>query len=585
MDKMTEAAVFAAPIGKEEVLRASQILQKYKAGKANLERRIVENEQWYKLRHWECMRTSAGNIEPASAWLFHCISGKHADAMDNIPAPTILPREEGDRAEAEMLASVLPVILDQCDFEDIYSEVQHNKLKTGTGVYGCFWDRGKLNGLGDISVVRVDIINLFWEPGVSDIRHSRNLFHVELCDNELLLMEYPELEGKLGSSADVKKYVYDDAVDTSNKSAVVDWYYKKRVGRKTVLHYVKFVGDTVLFASENDPEMAERGWYAHGEYPFIFDTLFRVEGSPAGFGYIDVGKDAQRYIDRGNQAILKNMLVGAAPRYFIRSDGAVNEEEYADLSRDFVHVDAGLGQDSILPVQTKGLSDVYVSVVNGKINELKETTGTRDITVGGTTGGVTAASAIAALQEAASKDSRNIARASYRAYRRLCLMMIELVREFYDMPRCFRILGERGTARYVTYNNEGLRPKAQGAEMGVDMGYRLPVFDIEVSAQKKSPYSKLSQNEMALNFFERGLFDPRLAEQALVCLDMMDFDRKYFVMEKIAQNGARYHALEAALGLKQGAAPKKASETDDPLQEPKHVREARERVATATNVK
>ena len=45
-------------IGREEVQQAQLTLNKYKEGKANLEKRIVENEQWYKLRHWECLRKS-----------------------------------------------------------------------------------------------------------------------------------------------------------------------------------------------------------------------------------------------------------------------------------------------------------------------------------------------------------------------------------------------------------------------------------------------------------------------------------------------------------------------------------------------
>ena len=531
-------------IGKKQVQEANAILQKYKEGKANLEKRIVDNEQWYKLRHWECMRDKSDDVQPTSAWLFNCIANKHADAMDNFPSPNVLPREENDKAEAEMLTSILPVVLDQCDFEATYSDVMNYKLKTGTGVYGVFWDKSKLNGLGDISIRKIDIINLFWESGIMDIQKSRNLFHVELADNDLLIQSYPQLAGKLGTATmDVTKYVYDDKVDTNNKSIIVDWYYKKNVNGKTVLHYVKYVNDEVLFATENDPNFAERGWYDHGLYPFEFDPLFQVEGTPTGFGYIDVGKSSQEYIDRGNQAIMKNMLANAKPRHFIRNDGSVNEEEYADTTKDFIHVDGNLGQDSILPVQGKPLNDIYVSVINNKIDELKETTGNRDISTGGTTSGVTAASAIAAMQEAGSKLSRDNNKASYRVFRKLCLMVIELIRQFYDMPRCFRIMGENGTARFVQYSNAGITPQMQGMEMGIDMGYRLPLFDIEVTAQKQSPYSKMSQNELALQFFGAGFFNPQIADQALACLDMMDFDRKQFVMQKIAQNGGMYQQM------------------------------------------
>ena len=531
----------AQVIGTEQIRAAQQTLQRYKEGKANLERRIVENEQWYKMRHWECMRKAEkSQVEPSSGWLFNAIANKHADAMDNFPSPNILPREEGDKAEAQMLGAIVPVILAQNDFEETYDNVWDYKLKAGTGIYGVFWDKEKLGGLGDISIRKVDIVNLFWESGITDIQRSRNLFHVELQDNDLLLAAYPQLQGKLGSSTvDLSRYVYDDTVDTGNKSAVVDWYYKKNQNGSLVLHYCKYVNDQVLFATENEPEYAHRGWYDHGLYPFVFDPLYSVEGTPCGFGYIDVGKSAQEYIDRGNQAIMQNMLANVKPRHFIRNDGSVNEEEYGDLSRDFVHVDGNLGQDSILPVQGKPLNDIYVQVIRDKIDELKEVTGNRDISTGGTASGVTAASAIAAMQEAGSKLSRDNNKAAYRAFRKVCLMVIELIRQFYDMPRCFRILGEKGDTRFVEYSNAGLRPQFQGFEMGVDMGHRMPLFDIEITAQKQSPYAKMSQNELALQFYQAGFFNPQMADQALACLDMMDFDRKAFVEKKIRENMAK----------------------------------------------
>ena len=559
-------SALAARIGVEQIREANNTLQKYKQGKANLEQRIIDNEQWYKLRHWECMRDKKQQVQPTSAWLFNSLANKHADAMDNFPSPNILPREEGDKGEAEMLSSIIPVILEQNDFEETYDNVQDYRLKSGTGVYGIFWDNEKMNGLGDISILKADLINLFWEPGITDIQRSRHLFHVELADNDLLEQEYPQLRGKLSSSSiDLSKYVYDDTVDTSTKSAVVDWYYKKRQNGRNVLHYCKYVNDVVLFATENDPEMAERGWYDHGQYPFVFDPLFSMEGTPCGFGYIDVGKDTQAYIDRANQAIMQNMLANAKPRHFIRSDGSVNEAEYADTTKDFIHVDGSLGQDSILPVQGKPLNNVYIQVLHDKIDELKETTGNRDISTGGTTSGVTAASAIAAMQEAGSKLSRDHNKASYRAFRKVVLMVIELIRQFYDLPRCFRIMGENGTARFVEYSNTNLKPQMQGIEMGVDMGYRLPLFDVEITAQKASPYSKMSQNELALQFFGAGFFNPQMSDQALACLEMMDFDRKQGIMQRIAQNGMMYKA--AMMMMQQQMAPGVAGGTEESAEE------------------
>lgn len=545
------------PIGREQVQEAQKILNKYKEGKANLEQKIIENEEWYKLRHWECMRKQKNqDVEPVSGWLFNSIANKHADAMDNYPMPSVLPREEGDKGEAEILSSILPVILEQNDFEEVYSNVWNYKLKTGVGVYGVFWDSSKHNGLGDVSIRKIDLLNLYWESGITDIQDSRNIFHTKLEDNDVLIDMYPQLNGKLGQTEDTKKYYFDDSVDTTNKSVVVDWYYKRQQNGKTILHYCKYVNDEVLFATENDTQpitdamgnvtrapMAQVGLYDHGKYPFLFDVLFPMEGTPIGFGYIDIGKSAQEYIDRGNQAILKNMLVNASPRFFISAAGSVNEEEYRDLSKDLVHVNGVLGQDSLYPIKGNTLSNIYVSVIENKINELKETTGNRDVSTGGTTSGVTAASSIAALQEAGSKLSRDNNKAAYRVYRKMCELIIELIRQFYDLPRQFRIVGANGAQRFVSYSNENLQMQSQGMDFGSDMGFRLPVFDVEITAQKQSPYSKMSQNEMALQFYGAGFFAPQNADAALLCLDMMDFDRKHSIMQKIAQNGTMYQQL------------------------------------------
>lgn len=541
-------------ITEAELGRARDILQKYKAGKASLEARIVANEEWYKLHNWQVMPGKAGQVQPTSAYLFNAVANKHADAMDSFPAPNILPREEGDKYEAEMLSDIVPVIMDQCDFEQVYSEVWDYKLKNGTGIYAVYWDKTKLNGLGDVAIRKIDALNLFWEPGITDIQRSRHLFNVELVDNEALVGMYPQLAGRLSTpELNLAQYIYDDAVDTSDKSCVIDWYYKQQVGGKSVLHYVKFVANEVLFATENDPNFAERGLYDHGLYPFVFDTLFSVEGSPFGFGFIDVGKSAQEYIDRGNAAMLQNMLANARPRHFIRNDGAVNEAEYADLTNDFVHVDGSLGTDSIIPIPVNSFPSIYQSVIEAKIAELKEVTGNRDVATGGTTSGVTAASAIAALQEAGSKLSRDSIRASYRAYRLIVNLVIELIRQFYDVARSFRIAGADGVMRFVQYSNAGISaqqiPRAFG---GMDVSYRVPQFDIEVTAEKQSAYSKLSQNELALQFYQLGFFNPALADQSLICLDMMDFDRKDMVIQKVQQLAIQYQLamqLQAAAGM------------------------------------
>ena len=546
-------------IGEEQARKAMDTLQKYRQGKSALEARVIASEDWWRMRSWQ--RIQKGNPEDdkwTSAWLFNVIMGKHADAIAAYPAPAIRPREPDDREEAAKLSSVLPVILEQNDFEEVYSDSQWTKLKQGTLIWHVKWDSSKLNGLGDISVQPVDILSFFWEPGVRDIQKSKNIFLTEMVDNDLLLAKYPELEGKLNSSAQLQqKYNTDDVISFDGKSMVVDWYYKKYQNGRQVLHFAKLVGDTVLQSTENDTEqkydtltmpdgsivqqpvgrpMAESGLYDDGEYPFVVDALFPVEGSIAGYGYIDIGKSTQEQIDRMNQAIVKNAIMTTTPRWFKRSDGSVNEQEFADWTKPFVHVDGNLGQDSLVPIQVNMLNSNYIAILQNKIEELKWTTGNTDVNNGATNSGVTAASAIAALQEASGRSSKDSTKSAYRAYARMIRMVIERIRQFYDLPRQFRIVGQRGAEQFVQYSNQGLQPQTLYGANGQPDGLRKPVFDIEVSAQKASEYTSMAQNELALQFFQLGFFNPQMVDQALATLDMMDFDGKDSIIQKIQEN-------------------------------------------------
>ena len=561
-------------IGPEELRKANEILKKYKAGKTRLEQRIIDNEQFWKLRHWEQMEKegqggNSGDPQPASGWLVNCILSKHADAMDCYPAPTVLPREPDDRLEAQRLSRILPVVLKKNQFKRTYSSAWWYKLKSGCAVYGVFWDGTKLGGLGDISVKRMDLLNLFWEPGVTDIQGSAHFFSTELVDNERLLADYPQLEGKLGRGGfTLSRYLYDDTVDTTGKSLVVDWYYHTAVEGRRVLQYCKYVGETVLYATENDtvqptetrflgtdeegrpvmgqapcgPSMAQRGWYDHGRYPFVFDVLFPEEGTPCGYGYIDLCKSPQKQIDLMNQAILKNTLANATPRFFIRSDGAVNENEYADWTRPFVHTNGNLGSDSIAPIRAGSLDSVYVAILNNKIAEMKETTGNRDVANGGTAAGVTAGTAIAALQESSGKLSRNMIDDGYEAFADVVTLCIELIRQFYEMPRQFRLLGAMGTEEFVSYDRSGLQPRVM--DDGVNVSYRVPEFDLEIGAERESPYRTAEANQLALQLFQMGFFREDLADQALRCLELMDFKNKDQLARIIS--GGRTQAAEMA---------------------------------------
>lgn len=543
---MPEAEEAGQPIGRKQLAEAIDTLTRYKQGKANLEERIVQDELWWELRHWEVIRRERDrhcapediSPEPTSAWLFNAILNKHADAMDNYPEPVVLPRERSDEESAKTLSSVLPVLLEYNDFEQTYSDNWWEKLKHGTAAYGVFWNPEKENGLGDIDIREIDLLNLFWEPGITDIQDSRNLFVVGLVDEDLLEQQYPEHKGHLGGSAiDVKQYIYDDTVDTSGKSVVVDWYYKvKAPSGKTLVHYAKFVGDTLLYASENDPEYQGRGWYDHGQYPVVLDVMFPEKGTPVGFGYVAICKDPQLYIDKLSSNIMESSMMATKKRFFVSNSTGVNEKEFLDWSKPLVHVEGELDDRRLQEIVTQPLSSIYVDVLNMKIEEMKDTAANRDVNSGSAGSGVTAAAAIAALQEAGNKASRDMISASYRTHVKINTMCIELIRQFYDETRSFRITGDTpGSYRFVALNNETIRDQEIGFDSQGVMLYRRPVFDLKIKAQKKNPFSRMEQNQRAQDLYNMGFFNPERAQEAMGALEMMEFEGIDKVREQVQQ--------------------------------------------------
>ena len=570
------------PVDSQRLREFTGILQKYKAGKHSVERRTIAAENWWKLRNQaEERKTSEGlsGFQAVSGWLHNVIVSKHADAMEAYPEPSILPREAGDRQEAAVLSKIIPVILEQNEFEKTYSDAMWQKLKTGTGVYKVYWDAEKLNGLGDIAIERVDLLNLFWEPGTADIQDSPYFFHTRLENNRELEEAYPQLKGQLkGTGFLASRFLYDDAVSTEGKSTVVDVYYKRKEQGRTLLHYCKYVGDRLLYSTENMrmlklraltgelPEEAPQGGgglYEHGLYPFVFDSLFPIEGSPCGYGFIDLCQNSQTQIDMMQTAFIKNTMVGSVPRYFQRVDGAINEEEFLDLNNPIIHVSGNLGQDSLRTVDYRPLSGNYIDMRTSVINELRETSGNTETSVGLVSSGVTAASAIAALQEASGKGSRDATRSSYRAYGKIISLCIELIRQFYELPRQFRITGNMGVECFIDYSNQGLLPQSQSFR-GIELGMRLPVFDIKVIPQKSSSYTRLSQNELALQFYQLGFFSPNQADQALACMSMMEFEGKDELMQRICANGTMQRKLsmfqQYALAMTEKYEPERAAE-------------------------
>lgn len=540
----------------DKVSEVLQILHEYKDGKTTVDMKATENQEWWRLRHWNVIqgKTEAGKakVEVGSAWAVNSILNKHADFMDSFPKANVLAREADDEEEAQILSKILPAIEEHTDAEQVYNTAGYDFLIDGTAITSVLWDPMAHDGMGDIKKTNVDIHNVFWQPGIEDIQQSKYFFDVSVADVNDVKLQYPDIADRIGGGKQgfITEYIHDDNINHQNDIEIINCYYKKLEMRpvlinidpqtvaqhlvpREILHMAIIIGDQCVFCSEDNPEYQD-GFYKHGKYPYVFRKCFPVKDSPCGFGYLDIMKYPQRDIDKLDQAIMKNTMMKAKPRWWVKKNADINKEAFADWNEEIVEVGSGDLGSAVQQMDVDTLPAIVETHLEAKIDELKEISGNRDFSQGSTASGVTAASAIAALQEAGSKLSRDINKAMYRGSREEYYLEIELIRQFYTEPRTFRIDDGSGRYEYMDYSNVNIAPQDITTPEGTR--HKKSIFDLEVSAEKQSPFSRASQNETAKELYQMGLFAPDNATSALVCLDMMEFEGKEKIKQQIQQN-------------------------------------------------
>ena len=158
---------------------------------------------------------------------------------------------------------------------------------------------------------------------------------------------------------------------------------------------MKLCEKNIIDATE-DTKGYENGLYSHGKYPVIFDTLYKDEESPFGFGLVDIVRNPQKYIDYLDRIIVKNATLSGEPRWFMSKSSEINKEQLLDITNNIIDVQGDI-ENNVKKFDIASLPGYIIDHRERKINELKEITGNREWQQGGTANGVTSGSAIQAL--------------------------------------------------------------------------------------------------------------------------------------------------------------------------------------------
>lgn len=490
---------------------------RYKSDREPILSRIRDNERYFQRLYNRSAGEIEGRFSPRTPLIFSCIENAASNASESYPSANILERDPNGTKAAEALSKILPVQLEMCGFRSVYDKNALGKIKYGTAAYGVFYN----DITGNIDVRSVDMFDIFVDTHLEDIQDSRFLFISAAVDNDVLKERYPDYEKLFTGDAVVETST--DSYTLTNRSVVLDCYYKKPGG---AVHMMKLCKDAIIAATE-DMEGYDNGLYDHGKYPIVFDVMFPIENCPYGFGYLDIGKATQIHINKVEGAITENILINSKQRYFSKRNGGINTKEFTDVSNAVVHVDGDISSN-IGVIQSSPMNQYSLSFLTTLVEYLKEILGNRDFQQGGTAGGVTAASAIQILRETGEKRSRKMANDTYKAYKKIVYMSIELIRQFYDDPRIFRIRDEDGRKAFIEFSNRELKT-AEWTKDG-ELVSRPIEFDIEVVPQVENPYTAEMQNQLILSLWKSGFFSEQNFKQAMVAMKNMSFKMKQQLM-------------------------------------------------------
>lgn len=509
---------YSGKITQEFLSLAKKTYEDFKADKEELKNAVIDNYQWYKRQRSSSFDELKNEPRTSAEYIFNAIENKYADAVDNYPEVSVIEREEADGETAELLSQVLPVQLELSEFKKAYKKNWRRKMKSGTGIYFVDFDRGA----DRIIINSVNVLAFFADMNISDIQNSSFVFVTSALDNDELKARYPEFSSVFEGDCTIE--TADGSKALKNRTEIIDCYYKKHINSggkiKAAVHLMKLAGDVIIDATEDIPGY-EEGLYAHGKYPFVLDVMFPNDDCPFGFGVVDVVKGLQEYIDRLDRAVLKNALISAKTRYAVRDNAGININDVADMNKDIFTFAGGDLNDIIREFKTEGVSSAVIEYRDRKIEELKEIIGNRDFQQGATNGGVTSGSAVELLQRSGEKLSRASNDDSYDAYREICIMVIELMRQFFDTERIYRISGKNGERSFVSFSNRIFKDG-----LGFERDEKPAVFDVSVTPQKSNPYTKQGTNATLTQLWQLGVFAPQNLESSIILIRNMQFDGK-----------------------------------------------------------
>ena len=500
--------------------RAYKLFDEFRSAYRQEWMRLENNERIYRGDHWyDVPVTDENEPRPVTPIIQSTVENVSADLMDLAPEAIIRPESGADSQVAQVVEALIRRNHDVAGYTVEYQKLVHDLLVGGYCVQEVGYDPALNNGLGGAFIRHVDDRSILFDPLCDDMQEGRAVFKMSLRTREWFRDRYPKQYLQMGDDPYAASDAPSDDIlrgDRRDSLLLLEYWWKTPTDREGVfaVHMALIAGGVVLEDSRNTKP---QGYFAHGMYPFVLTPLYMRKGSPLGFGIVDLFEKQQRYADKLDQIVLKNAFMASHNKLLVTEASGFDEEDLKDWSKE---VHRGESLNGVTWFSTPPLPAYLMTYIQRIREDIKEESGANDSSRGNFRQGVTAASAIQALQIASTKRARMATARLYEAFRQAVRMEIEVEREFTFFLRPVTVVVD-GEERQELFDSDLLTRRDKGAE-GLPME-----FFISVKAAKQDPFSASAQNELILQLVQAGAIDAKRA------VELMHFEGKDQVIKSM----------------------------------------------------
>lgn len=483
-------------------------------------RRLDRNEHMYRGDHWyDVPVTEPNEPRPTTPIIQSTVENIRADLTDEYPEAVIRPEDIGDEPMAKVLTEIVAQNLEAIDYDAEYDLLTHDLLVGGWMVQEAGYDENLHNGVGGTFIRHVSNMNFMCDPYCANLQDGRAVFKFDRLPKDWFRQHYPkQFPFMTGDDFSVPQHHWDFTNSTAPEEEdyylLIEAWFKFYEDGVSHVHMVKLAGHQLL---ENSYSVKPEGYFLHGQYPFVVTPLYTQKGTQLGLGVVDMYGNAQKYSDKLDQILMINALIAAKPKLLYQQD-MVDSDDVRDYAKSAIPCQ-GSPTTAAVWHNPPPLPSHILSYMQYMRNNIKEESGANDFSRGNVSSGVTAATAITALQEMSTKRSRLEARRIHYGFKQAIRMMLDVEREF-CRPRTVTI----------TIGGEPVRVTVDKLFWRETLGIKVPIeYNISIKTMRETKFTKLANNELmlqAVNIFGQSA-DP------LIIFEGMEFEGKELLLEKL----------------------------------------------------